>query len=30
MQRRWGQALLSDPYYNPNLTLKDGKFGIRL
>lgn len=21
MKSRWGQALLHDPYYNPNLTL---------
>jgi GT2 family glycosyltransferase len=30
MQRRWGQALLTDPYYNPNLTLERGNFRIRL
>jgi GT2 family glycosyltransferase len=30
MQRRWGQALLTDPYYNPNLTLKNGRFGLRI
>lgn len=30
MKRRWGQALLTDPYYNPNLTLERGNFRIRL
>ena len=30
MKRRWGSALLHDPYYNPNLTLDHENFSIRL
>ncbi|HZR31482.1 MAG TPA: glycosyltransferase [Terriglobales bacterium] len=30
MKRRWGAALLHDPYYNPNLTLDHENFSIRL
>jgi len=30
MQRRWGDRLLNDPYYNPNLTLEREDFGLRL
>jgi len=30
MKKRWGKALLEDPYYSPNLTLKNENFGIRL
>ena len=30
MKRRWGAALLHDPYYNPNLTLDNENFSIRL
>ena len=26
MERRWGDALAADPYYNPNLTLKAEDF----
>ncbi len=29
MAKRWGAALLSDPYYNPNLTLHTGDYGLR-
>ena len=28
MKRRWGDALATDPYYNPNLTLDAEDFGI--
>ncbi len=30
MKTRWGNALLEDPYYNPNLTRDREDFGIRL
>ena len=30
MKKRWGRTLLDDPYYSPNLTLKNENFGIRL
>jgi GT2 family glycosyltransferase len=30
MKQRWGNVLSSDPYYNPNLTLKTEDFGIRI
>ena len=29
MKKRWGAALLNDPYYNPNLTLQTGDYGLR-
>lgn len=29
MRRRWGEALLDDPYYSPNLTLERENFGLR-
>lgn len=28
MQERWGDSLLEDPYYNPNLTLDAENFGL--
>jgi len=28
MQRTWGDILLNDPFYNPNLTLKSEDFGL--
>ena len=28
MQERWGDSLLADPYYNPNLTLDAENFGL--
>jgi len=30
MQRRWGAALLSDPYYSPHLTYDREEFSLRL
>jgi O-antigen biosynthesis protein len=29
MKRTWGALLENDPYYNPNLTLHGGEFGLR-
>jgi GT2 family glycosyltransferase len=29
MKRRWGNSLLRDPYYNPNLTLRYEDFSLR-
>ena len=28
MSRHWGRVLNHDPYYNPNLSLNDGTFGL--
>jgi GT2 family glycosyltransferase len=28
MQKKWGEALTSDPFYNPNLSYDDGNFQI--
>lgn len=28
MRQRWGETLMADPYYNPNLSLDDVKFGL--
>ena len=30
MQRRWGAALLNDPYYSPHLTYDREEFSLRL
>jgi GT2 family glycosyltransferase/SAM-dependent methyltransferase len=30
LQERWGDALLRDPFYNPNLSLERGDFSLRL
>lgn len=30
MKRKWGEKLLKDPYYNPNLTLDREDFSIRI
>jgi GT2 family glycosyltransferase len=29
MQKRWGEILRNDPYYNPNLTLESGALALR-
>ena len=29
MQKKWGDILLNDPYYNPNLTLESGALALR-
>ncbi len=29
MTKRWGAALVNDPYYNPNLSLTTGDYGLR-
>ncbi len=29
MQKKWGDILLNDPYYNPNLTLESGTLALR-
>ncbi|NHN34274.1 glycosyltransferase family 2 protein [Paenibacillus sp. S3N08] len=30
MQKRWGERLTTDPYYNPNLTLQHEDFSLKL
>jgi hypothetical protein len=30
MKARWGTALEKDPYYNPNLTLREENFALRV
>jgi hypothetical protein len=29
MQKKWGDILLNDPYYNPNLSLESGALALR-
>ena len=29
MKRRWGRALLHDPYYNPNLSLQTIDYALK-